>query len=168
MPSRPVLLFPHPHLRKKSMPVQLFDDKLQQLIDDMFETMYKEKGGGLAAIQIDVPLQVVVIDPLGDHQTQYVLINPEIVEQHGETESTEGCLSVPEVTAAVTRYEYVKVKALNRFKEEFILEASKDYLASCLQHEIDHLQGKLFIDYLSPLKQQRIQTKLVKMQREKK
>jgi peptide deformylase len=139
-----------PVLRKETVPVTVIDDALQQLIDDMFETMYAAHGIGLAAPQVGRTERVTVVDV--DREHQIVLINPEIVERSSDTaRAEEGCLSIPEVFADVDRAERVVVRALDREGQPFQIEAT-ELLARCLQHEIDHLHGKLFIDYLSVLK----------------
>jgi len=160
-----IVCFPDERLRTVAEAVTEFDEPLQQFIDDMFETMYDDQGIGLAATQVDVHKRIITIDIEGDKTNQLVLINPEILESSGDTGIEEGCLSVPGCRALVPRKEKVKVKALNRQGEEFILEA-EDLLAICIQHEIDHLNGVLFVDYLSPLKRQRIKEKMLKLQKQ--
>ncbi len=163
MALRKILHYPNSRLRIKAKPVENFDKELQRLIDDMFETMYEDHGGGLAATQLDVQLQVIVIDPNCDKKNTYVLINPEVLETSGAKKSEEGCLSVPGIFETVERAEYVKVKAFDRHGNEFIIESRGDYLAACLQHEVDHLNGKLFVDYLSPLRLRRAKQKMKKL-----
>lgn len=160
-----VLRFPDERLRTIAAPVETITPELQQIVDDMFETMYAEEGIGLAATQVDIHQRIIVIDVSEDREDQLVLINPEILEQSGSTGIEEGCLSVPTCRALVPRAEWVKVRALDRNGQPFELEAD-DLLAICIQHEMDHLVGKLFVDYLSPLKRQRIRQKLEKMARE--
>ena len=160
-----VLRFPDERLRTVAAPVETITPELQQIVDDMFETMYAEEGIGLAATQVDIHQRIIVIDVSEDREDQLVLINPEILEQSGSTGIEEGCLSVPGIRALVPRAEWVKVRALDRHGKPFELEAD-DLLAICIQHEMDHLVGKLFVDYLSPLKRQRIRQKLEKMARE--
>ena len=160
-----VLRFPDERLRTVAAPVETITPELQQIVDDMFETMYAEEGIGLAATQVDIHQRIIVIDVSEDREDQLVLINPEILEQSGSTGIEEGCLSVPGSRALVPRAEGVKVRALDRHGKPFELEAD-DLLAICIQHEMDHLVGKLFVDYLSPLKRQRIRQKLEKMARE--
>ena len=160
-----VLRFPDERLRTVAAPVETITPELQQIVDDMFETMYAEEGIGLAATQVDIHQRIIVIDVSEDREDQLVLINPEILEQSGCTGIEEGCLSVPGSRALVPRAEWVKVRALDRHGKPFELEAD-DLLAICIQHEMDHLVGKLFVDYLSPLKRQRIRQKLEKMARE--
>lgn len=160
-----VLRFPDERLRTIAAPVETITPELQQIVDDMFETMYAEEGIGLAATQVDIHQRIIVIDVSENREEQLVLINPEILEQSGSTGIEEGCLSVPGSRALVPRAEWVKVRALDRNGKPFELEAD-DLLAICIQHEMDHLVGKLFVDYLSPLKRQRIRQKLEKMARE--
>jgi len=156
-----VLRFPDERLRTVAKPVAAVDDEIKQLISDMFETMRDEKGIGLAATQVDRHVQVVVMDVSEDQNQPRVFINPEITERDGSTISEEGCLSVPNNYAKVERAEHIRVKALDAEGEHFELEA-EGLLAICIQHELDHLKGKLFVDYLSPLKRQRIRKKLEK------
>lgn len=160
-----VLSFPDERLRTVAAPVETFTPELQQIVDDMFETMYAEEGIGLAATQVDIHQRIIVIDVSENREDPLVLINPEIIEQSGSTGIEEGCLSVPGSRALVPRAEQVKIRALDRNGKPFELEAD-DLLAICIQHEMDHLVGKLFVDYLSPLKRQRIRQKLEKMARE--
>jgi peptide deformylase len=157
-----ILEFPDERLRKKAEKVQAVDNSIRKLVDDMFETMYESRGVGLAATQVNVHRRVIVIDVSEEKNAPLCLINPEIVAKDGVEESEEGCLSVPGFFEKVQRAEHVRVKALNRDGQPFELEA-KDLLAVCIQHEIDHLDGKLFVDYLSPLKRQRIKKKLEKI-----
>ncbi|MDV2856657.1 MULTISPECIES: peptide deformylase [Oceanimonas] len=160
-----VLRFPDERLRTVARPVDAFTPELQTIVDDMFETMYAEEGIGLAATQVDIHQRLIVIDVSEDREHPLVLINPEILESHGSTGIEEGCLSVPGARALVPRAEKVKIRAQDRHGETFELEAD-DLLAICIQHEMDHLQGKLFVDYLSPLKRQRIRQKMEKMARQ--
>ena len=157
-----ILEFPDERLRKKAAVVKTVDDKIKKLVDDMLETMYESKGVGLAATQVDVHQRVIVIDVSEEKNTPLFLINPEIIEKDGIEESEEGCLSVPGFYEKVKRAEHVKVKALNRNGQPFEFEA-RDLLAVCVQHEMDHLDGKLFVDYISSLKRQRIKKKLEKI-----
>jgi len=161
-----ILHFPDPRLRKKATPIKEVTDKTRQLADDMLETMYDAPGVGLAAVQINVQKRLVVIDTSEDKSTPLVFINPEIIDKQGEREHEEGCLSVPEAYEVVTRADTVRVKALDRNGEPFELDAD-ELLATCIQHEIDHLDGKLFVDYLSNLKRQRIKKRLEKQQKQK-
>ncbi len=151
MAIRKIVYQPHSVLRKIAKDVTLFDDALQTLIDDMFETMYDANGVGLAAPQINVSLKLSVIDVVGDKQHQLVIINPVIIHSIGEQTYEEGCLSVPGTYDKVIRADKVTVSALDRFGKPFEITAD-GLLGECLQHEIDHLNGKLYIDLLSPLK----------------
>ena len=164
MTLRTILNYPDPRLRTLAKPVTHFDDDLKTLIDDMFETMYEARGIGLAATQVDVHERVVVMDLTEDRSEPRVFINPVIVEKDGETTYEEGCLSVPGIYDTVTRAERVKVEALNEKGEKFTLEAD-GLLAICVQHELDHLMGIVFVEHLSQLKQGRIKTKLKKRQK---
>lgn len=156
-----VLRFPDERLRTVAEPVTEVNDEIRQIVKDMLETMYDENGIGLAATQVDIHKRIVVIDVSEEGNEPLVLINPEIIAKDGSTISEEGCLSVPQSYAKVDRAEQVTVKALNENGEEYTYEAD-GLLAICTQHELDHLMGKLFIDYLSPLKRQRIRKKLEK------
>ena len=156
-----VLRFPDERLRTVATAVENVDANIQQLIDDMFETMRDEKGIGLAATQVNVHKRVVVMDVSEEQNNPLVFINPEIISKAGSTISEEGCLSVPNNYAKVDRAEQVTVRALDRDGNEFTLDA-EGLLAVCIQHELDHLRGVLFVDYLSPLKRQRIRKKLEK------
>jgi peptide deformylase len=153
-------------LRTRAQPVTQFDAELGRLIDDMFETMYAAPGIGLAATQVDVHRRLLVIDVSKDHDQPLVFINPEILSREGEEVSEEGCLSVPENFAEVKRSAKVRVRAQDRNGEVFESEYD-DVLAVCIQHEIDHLDGKLFVDYLSDLKRERIRKKLEKERKER-
>ena len=156
-----ILLYPDPRLRKQAKMVEAVDQKITQLVDDMAETMYNAPGIGLAATQVNVHKRVIVMD-VSEHKDQLmVFINPVIEEQTGDTETEEGCLSVPGVVAPVRRAESVVIGALDRDGRHFKLEAY-ELLSVCLQHEIDHLDGKVFVDYLSRLKQDRIRKRLLK------
>jgi peptide deformylase len=159
-----ILHFPDERLRRVCEPVQVFDAALQTLIDDMFETMYAAPGIGLAAIQVNVHKRLLVADVTADRSQPLCLINPEILATQGEEEMDEGCLSVPGFYETVRRADRIRVRALNRKGEPIEIDAD-GLLAVCIQHEIDHLNGKLFVDYLSPLKRQRIRKKLEKAQR---
>ena len=160
-----ILEFPDERLRKKAVIVKTVDDKIKKLVDDMLETMYESHGVGLAATQVNVHQRVVVIDVSEEKDAPIFLINPEIIAKDGVEESEEGCLSVPGFFEKVQRAEHVRVKALNRDGQPFEFEA-RDLLAVCVQHELDHLDGKLFVDYISPLKRQRIKKKLEKIHKE--
>jgi len=157
-----VLEFPDPRLRTVAKEVTTVDGRITKIVDDMFETMYEEHGVGLAATQVDIHQRIVVIDTSEKKDKPLCFINPELLELSGEEESEEGCLSVPSFFESVKRAETVKVKALDRLGKSFELEAD-GLLAVCIQHEMDHLMGKLFVDYLSPLKRQRIKKKLEKL-----
>lgn len=159
-----ILRYPDPRLYKVAKPITQVDDRIRKLAKDMAETMYAAPGIGLAATQVDVHERLIVIDVSEDKSQLLVLINPEIISRDGEQEGEEGCLSVPGIYDKVIRAERVKVKALNQDGVAFTLEAD-DLLAVCLQHEIDHLNGKVFVDYLSRLKQTRIKAKLQKQSR---
>ncbi len=160
----PILEFPDERLRKKATVIKEVNKKIKRLVDDMTETMYEAKGVGLAATQVNIHLRLIIIDISEDGNDPLCLINPEIIEKKGVKESEEGCLSVPSFFENINRAERIKIKALDRDGQEYELEA-QDLLAVCIQHEIDHLEGKLFVDYLSPLKRQRIKTKLEKIHR---
>lgn len=159
-----VVKYPDERLRTKAKPVESVDDSIREIIDNMFDTMYHDEGIGLAATQVDIHQQIITIDIEGDKQNQIVLINPEVVEASGETGIEEGCLSIPGCRGLVPRKEFITVKALDRNGNPFTLKAD-DLLAICIQHEIDHLNGVLFVDYLSPLKRQRIKQKMEKHNR---
>lgn len=157
-----VLRFPDPRLRKKAQPVTDITDATATIIDDMLVTMYEEKGVGLAATQVDIHQRIVVMDTSEDNDQPLVFINPEIIATSDETSiNEEGCLSVPGTYAKVDRHDACTVKALDRQGKEFTLSAT-ELQSICIQHELDHLNGVLFVDYLSPLKRQRIQKKLEK------
>lgn len=160
-----VIYLPDPRLRAQSKKIEKFDDKLQTLIDDMFDTMYYAKGVGLAAPQIGINICLSVIDVIGDKTKQIVIINPEIIASQGEMSYQEGCLSVPGAFDTVIRAETVTVRALDRFGKSFDITAS-GLLGECLQHEIDHLNGKLYIDLLSPLKRSMAKKKVRKFLRD--
>jgi len=160
-----ILHYPDPRLRTRAEPVAEVTDGVGRLVDDMLETMYEAPGIGLAATQVNVHRRVIVIDISEDRSQPLCLINPEILEREGEERMDEGCLSVPGVYETVVRAERVRVRALGRDGQPFERWAD-DILAVCIQHEIDHLDGKLFVDYLSNLKRQRIRKKLEKEGRE--
>lgn len=161
---RQILHYPDPRLRRKAEPVGEVTDEIRTLVSDMAETMYNAPGIGLAAIQVGVLKRVIVLDLSEEHNQLQVFINPEICESDGEQILEEGCLSVPGVFEPVARAGRVRVRALDHEGRPFELEAT-GLLATCIQHEIDHLDGKVFVDYLSRLKQQRIRKKLEKHQR---
>ena len=156
-----VLTYPDPRLREHAAVVDCVDADIRRLVDDMAETMYAAPGIGLAAVQVNERKRVVVIDVSEDKSDLKVFINPVITASSGEQESEEGCLSVPGVYAPITRAEQIVVRALDRNGDEFILE-TEGMLAVCIQHEIDHLEGKVFVDYLSRMKRERIRKKFTK------
>ncbi|PHS71602.1 MAG: peptide deformylase [Methylophaga sp.] len=160
-----ILHFPDPRLRKKAKPITKVTDDIQKLADDMLETMYDAPGIGLAANQVNVQKRIIVLDISEDKDQPLILINPEILVREGERESEEGCLSVPEAYELVTRADKVRITALNANGNTIEFDAD-DLLATCIQHEIDHLDGKLFVDYLSNLKRQRIRKRLEKQQKQ--
>ena len=161
MASLKVLEFPDPRLRTRATPVDAVDDELRALIDDMFETMYEAPGIGLAATQVDVHKRLLVTDVSSDKSEPHVLINPEIVDRSGNVVTEEGCLSVPGFYAEVERAEEIRVRYLGRDGHERE-SRFEGLLAVCVQHEMDHLDGKLFVDYLSEAKRQRIRKRLLK------
>ena len=160
-----ILEFPDPRLRKKAAPVAAVDDAVRTLIDDMFETMYEALGIGLAATQVDVHRRVLVADLSQEKNEPHVLINPAILEKDGTTVTEEGCLSVPGYYDEVERAEHIKVRYLDRAGNEQESEI-EGLLAVCVQHEMDHLEGKLFVDYLSEVKRQRIRKRIEKGRRQ--
>jgi peptide deformylase len=166
MALREILEFPDPRLRTRAKPVTRFDTALATLIEDMLETMYAAPGIGLAATQVNVHERVIVIDISKDHNEPLVLINPEILAREGEASNEEGCLSVPGIFDAVKRAAKIRIRANEKdgsvFERDF-----DDILAVCIQHEMDHLEGKLFVDYLSDLKRERIRKKLDKERKER-
>ncbi len=162
----PILEFPDPRLRTKAQPVEQVDAGLRKLIDDMFETMYAAPGIGLAATQVNVHKRVLVIDISETRDQRLALVNPEIVSHSGMEETEEGCLSVPGIYEKVKRAEEIRVRALDRDGQQIEFDAD-GLLAVCIQHEMDHLEGKLFVDYLSDLKRTRIRKKLEKERKEK-
>ncbi|MCV2369518.1 peptide deformylase [Roseateles oligotrophus] len=161
-----ILRYPDPRLHTVATAVVGVDARIQRLVDDMLETMYGAEGVGLAASQVDVHERVVVIDTSEGRDDPRVLINPELIKTSAEfTEGEEGCLSVPQIYDKIPRYSRVTVRALNREGQSYEFEA-EGLLAVCVQHEMDHLMGKVFVDYLSPLKRERIKTKMLKKARE--
>lgn len=161
-----ILRYPDPRLHTVAKPVAAVDARIQRLVDDMLETMYGAEGVGLAASQVDVHERVVVMDTSEGRDDPRVLINPELIKTSAEfTEGEEGCLSVPQIYDKIPRYSKVTVRALNREGQPYEFEA-EGLLAVCVQHEMDHLMGKVFVDYLSPLKRERIKTKMLKKTRE--
>lgn len=164
MTIRRILRYPDLRLRRQANPVPEITDAIRRLVDDMAATLYDAPGIGLAAIQVDEPWRVIVIDISPTRDRLQVFINPEILSREGEQELEEGCLSVPGIYEPVKRAHGIRVRALNREGRAFEIEA-EELLATCIQHEIDHLDGKVFVDYLSRLKQTRIRKKLEKQQR---
>ena len=164
MARLPIIEFPDPRLRTVAKPVEVVDTRLRQLIDDMFETMYEAPGIGLAATQVDVHVRLLVLD-ISEEKTQpMVLINPEILSSEGSQVYQEGCLSVPGIYADVKRANSISVRALDRDGRPFEI-TTDGLLAVCIQHEMDHLAGKVFVDYLSPLKRELVKKKLAKQRR---
>ncbi len=161
----PILHFPDPRLRNKALPVAEVDKAMRALLDDMLETMYDAPGIGLAAPQVNIAKRVIVIDISEERNEPLYLVNPEILERQGTTHIEEGCLSVPYIYEPVERSKWVKIRALDRDGRAFEMEA-EGLLAVCIQHEIDHLDGKLFVDYLSEIKRGRIRKKLEKFRRQ--
>ncbi len=165
MAIRDILYYPDPRLRNRAQAVERVDDAVRRLVDDMLETMYAAPGIGLAAIQVNVPKRVITID-ISEHGDQPLcLINPEILELAGSIETEEGCLSVPGIYESVERADAIRAQGLDRDGQAVEFEA-EGLLAVCVQHEIDHLDGKLFVDYLSQLKRQRIRKKAHRQQRQ--
>jgi len=166
MAIRKLLYYPDSKLRTPCETVTQFDTELKQLVDDLFETMYEKRGVGLAAIQIGIPKKLFIVDPESNGKNKLVFINPEILETKGHVIHEEGCLSVPGIFGKIERAKFVKIKAKDLYGKEFILECDeKNRVGHIAQHEYDHLYGKLFVDYLSSLKQQRIKNKLKKLQK---
>jgi peptide deformylase len=161
-----ILRYPDPRLHKVALPVMAVDERIRRLVDDMLETMYEAEGVGLAATQVDVHERVIVIDTSDAHDEPLVLVNPELIEKSEEmTLVDEGCLSVPEIYDKVPRHARVRVRALDRSGETRELEA-EGLLSVAVQHEMDHLLGKVFVEYLSPLKRTRIKTRMLKKTRD--
>ena len=162
----PILKYPDPRLRTVALPVAEVDERVRRLVDDMLETMYAEEGVGLAATQVDVHLRIIVMDTSSERSRPIVLINPELTARSDELSfSEEGCLSVPATYDRIARHERVTVRALDRDGQPFELDA-EGLTSVCIQHEMDHLVGKVFVEYLSPLKRDRIRTRLLKRARE--
>jgi peptide deformylase len=161
----PIIHYPDPRLHKIAAPVMAVDDEIRTLVRNMAETMYAAPGVGLAATQVDVHKQVIVIDISETHDDLLVLINPKILASRGVSDCEEGCLSVPGIFETVRRAEWVRVQALNQDGKVFEIE-SEGLLSVCMQHEMDHLKGRVFVEYLSQLKQKRIAGKLKKQQRQ--
>jgi len=160
-----ILHFPDSKLRRVARPVTLFNSKLKNFVSDMFETMYEAPGIGLAATQVDRHIRLLVMDVSGERNAPRCLINPELLQADGEEEFDEGCLSVPGFYESVTRAEHIRVRAMDEEGEMIEFEAN-GMEAACIQHEMDHLEGKLFVDYLSKLKRDRIRKKLVKQKKQ--
>ena len=162
----PILKYPDPRLRTVAQPVAEVDERVRRLVDDMLETMYAEEGVGLAATQVDVHLRIIVMDTSSERNRPVVLINPELSARSEELSfAEEGCLSVPATYDRIARHERVTVRALDRNGEPFELEA-EGLTSVCIQHEMDHLVGKVFVEYLSALKRDRIRTRMLKRARE--
>jgi peptide deformylase len=162
----PILKYPDPRLREVAKPVAVVDDGVRRLVDDMLETMYAQEGVGLAATQVDVHRRVIVMDTSSERNRPVVLINPQLTARSEELGfSEEGCLSVPATFERIARHERVTVQALDREGQSFELQAD-GLSAVCVQHEMDHLDGKVFVEYLSPLKRDRIRTRMLKRARE--
>ena len=162
-----ILIYPDPRLRQIADPVTTFDGSLQSLVKDMLDTMYAASGIGLAATQVNIRKQIIIIDVSPDQSDTQIFINPTITASDGDSETEEGCLSLPGIYASVHRHEHIRVQAMSVEGQSFEREAN-GLLALCIQHEMDHLKGKVFVDYLSRLKQERIRKRLKKEQREKK
>ncbi len=162
-----ILKYPHPFLKKVADPVakEKIDDALRQTIEDMFETMYDDHGGGLAATQVGLNMRLFIMDGSEEKDQRIIAINPEIIEKKGEIIEEEGCLSFPGVSAKVKRAKWVKMRALDEFGNEYELE-SDGYLGRCIQHELDHLNGITYFDHLSPLKRGMIEKKYKKLMKE--
>ncbi len=159
-----ILIYPDSRLHSKARPVAQVDSRIRKLIDDMSETMYAAPGIGLAAPQVNVMERIIVVDISESKDSLLAMVNPEIIQSEGQDEHEEGCLSVPGVYAPVKRYENIRVRALDKQGKPFELDAG-GLLGVCIQHEIDHLDGKVFVDYLSHLKQDRIRKKMQKVMR---
>ncbi len=166
MALRTILEFPDPRLRTRAHPVTRFDADLQRVIDDMLETMYAAPGIGLAATQVDVHRRLIVIDVSADNTEPFIIVNPEILSRDGEIATEEGCLSVPGYYDEVKRAARIRVRAQDRDGNVFERDC-EDLLAVCVQHEMDHIDGKLFVDYLSSLKRERVRKKLEKERKER-
>jgi peptide deformylase len=161
-----VLHFPDTKLRTKAKPVEQVDDSIRKIVADMFETMYDAPGIGLAATQVNIHKQIIVIDITEERNQPLCLINPNILSSEGTQSLQEGCLSVPDIFETIKRAEHITVQALNQEGESFTL-TTDGLLSTCIQHEMDHLKGKLFVDYLSSLKRQRIRKKLLKKEQQR-
>jgi len=161
-----ILEYPDPRLRKKAVAVTSVDDALRQLADNMLETMYASKGVGLAATQVDVHKRLIVLDVSEERSQPLVLFNPELLLAEGSAPAEEGCLSLPGIYDKLSRATHIRVRALGRNGEPFEMDA-EGLLAVCIQHEMDHLEGKLFVDYLSELKRELIRRRLAKERRQR-
>lgn len=166
-----ILEYPDPRLRNKALPVAKVTPEIQGIVDDMFDTLYADHGVGLAAIQVDIRHRIIVVDFSDDKSGQLVLINPEIIEYRDTMQHAEGCLSVPGLFDNIERHKWIKVRYLDRNGKQQELETEGESgcsnVAGCIQHEMDHLDGKLFVDYLSKLKRERILKKLEKQQKQR-
>ncbi|QCI22924.1 peptide deformylase [Buchnera aphidicola] len=160
-----ILYYPDMRLRLIAKPVNKIDQKIQEIAENMINTMHQEEGIGLAATQVNIQLQIIVINTMEKEKNNLVLINPKIIEKEGNISIEEGCLSIPEYRASIPRYNYIKVQAINLHGKKIEMEA-KSIVSICIQHEIDHLKGKLFIDYLSQFKRERIQKKFTKLNKQ--
>lgn len=160
-----VLHYPDARLRRHALPIEKVDGQIHALVDDMFETMYSAPGIGLAAVQVDILKRLIIIDISENKDQPFCFINPRIIRREGVENIEEGCLSVPGIYAEVTRSKYINVQALDRHGEPFEQEF-EGIMAICIQHEVDHLDGKLFVDYLSEMKRSRIHKKMEKLRRE--
>jgi peptide deformylase len=165
MARLPILEYPDPRLRIRAEPVTKVDAEIRRFVEDLFETMYSAPGIGLAATQVNVHKRIIILDLSTDHMQPYCLINPELLSTEGTTSAEEGCLSVPEFYDYVERAAKIKVRALDRDGKPFELE-TEGLLAVCIQHEMDHLEGRLFVDYLSPLKREMVRKKLAKQRKQ--
>ena len=159
-----ILYYPDTRLRLVAKPVSKVDKKIQKIANNMIDTMYQEEGIGLAATQVNIQLQIIVINTMEKEKNNLVLINPKIIKKEGSISIEEGCLSIPKYRTSVPRYNYIKVQAINFYGEEIEIE-TESIVSICIQHEIDHLKGKLFIDYLSKFKRDRIQKKIKKFKK---
>ncbi|QCI21773.1 peptide deformylase [Buchnera aphidicola (Hyadaphis tataricae)] len=162
-----ILSYPDERLRMIAKPVNDINEKIKTIANNMIETMYQKNGIGLAAVQVNIPLQIIVVKKMENQKNDLILINPEIIKKKGSVSTEEGCLSIPEYRSSVPRSKYITVKTSNIYGKEIEFEATS-ILSICIQHEIDHLYGKLFIDYLSKFKRQRLRKKIEKMNNKKK
>ncbi|QCI20618.1 peptide deformylase [Buchnera aphidicola (Brachycaudus cardui)] len=162
-----ILYYPDKRLRLIAKPIDKINKSIKNIANNMLYTMYKEEGIGLAATQVNIQLQIIVINKIEQQKTNLVLINPKIIKKEGNISIEEGCLSIPDYRASVPRANYVKVQAINLYGEKIEIEA-ESILSICIQHEIDHLKGKLFIDYLSKFKQERLKKKFEKINKKRK